>query len=139
MYGIGNEEGELPEYRLNDAADKWEKIVSDGSVELWSFWDGVDWNLKYAIKIDGHFKIVMDEEAYPIPFKVFKAGSTISINFSRTKLSGTSAFTNESSFLFICFIVAPVVRFSKKGSEFISTRYKNDLGTSLLGVTLNRC
>lgn len=73
MYGIGNEEGELPEYRLNDTANQWEKIVSDGSVELWSFWDGVDWNMKYAIKIDDNFKVIMDEEADPIPFKVFKA------------------------------------------------------------------
>ena len=73
MYGIGDQEGELPEYRLNDTADQLEKIIDDGLVELWSFWDGVDWNKKYAIKVDGHFKMVMDEESETILFKIFKA------------------------------------------------------------------
>lgn len=49
---------------LNSVTKSWQLEHSEGSIELYSYHDGVDWDTHYAIVVNGTIKVSLKDMSY---------------------------------------------------------------------------
>lgn len=56
---------------IDEFTKDWKQLDENGNVELYSFFDKVDWAEKYAIKVNGEVKTTFDKDEGN-PYTIFK-------------------------------------------------------------------